>query len=232
MKQLLVCVSCGVLAAGCVANDSQRQLAHKEEALAQRILEKQLLKIGESYADWERVSDQANWAPELCTYVPPAGPQSSESTDESTHGQKLYFLYARHPAEYTYINVDWATDSRAATGHAQPDGQALVKQSWMPREVSETVGTLDESAAHDSHRSLTYSKRDGKYWAVDQQRELFVMLKTDLPIPTDNGWVYALLSPDGQQVLRSGLIEDCMKCHAEAPFDRLFGLPHSRARNK
>lgn len=232
MRPLFAFFGCGIALIGCAPHEAPRQHVLTEEELANRILEKQLLKVGVSYSDWERVSDQANWAPTTCILPPPAGPQTSESSDEHTHGKKLYYLYARHPTEYTNINVDWGPSARMSAGHAQPDGQAIVKQSWTPREVSDTVGELDEAAARAAHRSLSYSEKDGKYWGIDQQRELFVMLKTDLPIPTDSGWVYAVLSPDGQRVLRSGLIEDCMKCHAEAPFDRLFGLPHSRSRKK
>ncbi len=231
MKRFLTFIGCCVALIGCAPSLAPRQHALTEEGFANQILEKQLLNIGASYADWKRVSDQANWAPERCDIPPPDGPQASDSNDENTHGKKLYYLFARHPHDYMYIQGDRATTSGNSPLQKQPDGQVLVKQSWTPREVSEVVGSQDERAARTERRCLRYAKRDGKYWGIDQQRELFVMLKTDLPIPTDNGWVYALLSPEGQKVIRSGLIEDCMKCHMDAPFDRLFGLPHSRQRH-
>jgi hypothetical protein len=37
--------------------------------------------------------------------------------------------------------------------------------------------------------------------------------------------VLALVSADGKRVLSAGRIESCMKCHQDAPNDRVFGRP-------
>jgi hypothetical protein len=42
---------------------------------------------------------------------------------------------------------------------------------------------------------------------------------------TDEGWVYGVLSGDGARVVAAGRVEGCMKCHVQAPYDRLYGPP-------
>jgi hypothetical protein len=45
---------------------------------------------------------------------------------------------------------------------------------------------------------------------------------------TDNGWVYGTVTADGKKVTSSGKVESCMKCHQDAPHDRVFGLPEKK----
>ena len=55
------------------------------------------------------------------------------------------------------------------------------------------------------------------------------MVKLDPATPgTDEGWVYGTVSPDGKAVGAAGRVASCMKCHAEAKSDRLFGRSPAR----
>lgn len=53
---------------------------------------------------------------------------------------------------------------------------------------------------------------------------LFMMIKSG-GADSDEGWIYATLTSDGKSVTGSGRMESCMKCHRDAPRDRIFGLP-------
>jgi hypothetical protein len=55
----------------------------------------------------------------------PALPRArlSASRDESAHGKKLYYLFAKDRLAYLH-----------AKESAQPEGQVLVKESWIPGE--------------------------------------------------------------------------------------------------
>lgn len=146
----------------------------------------------------------------MCT-VPPPSPVLSASKDEGAHGRKLYYLYVKDDAAY---------ESLGAGGSSQKVGQALVKESYYPIEVGkgEEAGWVAESK--------------GRYYRLGQLYALFVMLKLDPKTPgTDNGWVYATLSPDGKEITAQGRIESCMSCHEDAAHDRLFG-PRQSAPNK
>jgi hypothetical protein len=51
------------------------------------------------------------------------------------------------------------------------------------------------------------------------------MFKLDPKTPgTDEGWVYGTVTADGKTVTSAGRVASRMKCHQEAPHDRLFGL--------
>ncbi len=53
--------------------------------------------------------------------APRPAPRRSASRDESTHGRKEYYLFAKDRAAYLHAkDVD------------QPDGQVVVKESWIP----------------------------------------------------------------------------------------------------
>lgn len=58
-----------------------------------------------------------------------------------------------------------------------------------------------------------------------EARGLFILLRIG-PTHcggTDDGWVYATATPEGE-LTNAGEIESCMKCHALAKHERLFGL--------
>jgi hypothetical protein len=156
----------------------------------------------------------------------PDGVQWSASSDDETHGRKLYFLFAYKPETYPGYALAPGTAPQAEPPARPPAElwsgvqQALVKQSWAPVEAALLKPGEDQSrlVAHD-----------GKQYTTGEQKELFVMYKAEPDAPgTDNGWVYATMSADGTKVLTAGRIESCMECHTKAKTDRQFGLPWTR----
>jgi hypothetical protein len=195
----------------------------KEPQLNQKFVPR-LLEIAKEYESYGRVDDTMRFAPGLCKMVPPSVARFSASKDEKTHGQKLYFLFARD--RDAYANPELKAELP----------QVVVKESWAPKEVppeskKEVVSvafadpkTKDEEFA--LNRYLPFAEKDGKVYHADKKLGLYIMFKTDEKDPeSDSGWVYGTVSADGKQVTEAGKIASCMKCHSEAPHDRLFGLP-------
>ena len=194
--------------------------------------EKELLKAAAEYKPWGRVDDEVRWAPELCRIPNPGRPQFSASKDEETHGQKLYSLFAKNRNDYLGI----AKSKTAAVG------QIIVKQSWVPEEITdvkkqpakridprEIIRTPNPEAPDlptlKGDHFYPYVWKGEKVFKASKQGDLFVMMKLDPKTPgTDEGWVYATLTPDGKKLTSAGLVESCMKCHQETKTDRLFGL--------
>ncbi len=221
---------------GAVAPPADTAGAPKEGAPvnAKRFHER-LLKIAEIYTVYGRVDDEERWAPELCRMPLPAKAQYSKSADETTHGQKLYSLFARDRSAYVGLGVAGAT------------GQVIVKESWVPVEVKEKPKGKRFPAPQDrkgkpiepprdlapikSRLSLDrqgmfqpYAEKAGKWYKADRRGDLFIMMKLDPKTPeTDEGWVYGTVTADGKKVTSSGRVASCMKCH-ETKSSRLFGL--------
>lgn len=176
------------------------------ERAASNDIEGRLREIARDYSAYAQVGDAGVWAPELC--FAPAGmfsPSMSEADALSAHGQKLYYLFVQNAGPYL------------ETTGPQPIGQAIVKQSWIPKQ-----------AANDAERGeadgRVLSPRDGKYYIPDRQSDLFIMYKAHPTTPgTDRGWVYAVATPNGERITSSGRIASCMKCHVQAEHDRVFG---------
>ena len=185
---------------------------------------KRLLKIAEIYPVYGRVDDEARWAPELCRMPFPAKAYHSKSTDETTHGKKLYSLFARDRAGYV-----GTTESSAA-------GQVIVKESWIPLEVKGKPKAERFVAPKDRKRTPIEAPRDlapigrlgvgqeglfhpfaekaGKWYKADRRGELFIMMQLDpKTADTDEGWVYGTVSADGKKVTSAGQVASCMKCH-------------------
>lgn len=226
--------------AGCQStDDSQSADAARTEAASPLLAEPEradapsfeadLLRFARQYRAWNRVSDMANWAPTMCVSPTPAGIQASSSWDSLTHGRKLYYLFARLPGEY--LGVSWSSpphpDPQSSAlmptdinGYplTSPVGQVIVKEAWYP--------LLEEAASGvpiDAEPGAAFLERQR------EQAELFIMAKYDPATPdTDQGWVYAVLSPDGGRVRAFGRIESCMSCHESTGRDRLFGLLYQR----
>ena len=200
-----------------------------------------LLEIARTYKTYRRVSDMAHWAPWLCSGAPtPEGVQVSQSTDEATHGRKLYFLYAKDEKSYSALGSLPGPSSVVTSGsgptssqYKNPVEQVVVKESFYPVEVSPEslrrhfktappplwIGPPDEQTRGE----------DGKTYRTGDAAGLFIMLKLDPKTPdTDNGWVYAVTSPDNNKVLDSGRIASCIECHEKTTRDRLFGPAWSR----
>lgn len=74
-----------------------------------------------NYADFGQVDHVARVAPRMCKEPSRPRKRLSASRDEDTHGRKLYYLFAKDRLAYL--------KSRDAD---QPEGQILVKESWIP----------------------------------------------------------------------------------------------------
>jgi hypothetical protein len=177
-----------------------------------------ILKAAAEYRTYGRVDDQTRWAPYLCKRPPPSQARFSESDDDKSHGQKLYFLFAKNREEYL----------RPAA--PQKVGQILVKESWIPVPAEKDDGhaIIDPPDGKLEHRGSyrPYASKDGKLFRADKRAELFLMMKLDPATPgTDKGWLYAVVSTDLKKVVASGALQSCIKCHRDAEPDRLFGLP-------
>jgi hypothetical protein len=201
---------------------------------AEQPFQTQLLKVAAEYKTWGRVDDEMRWAPYFCRMPNPGLPHISASTDQQTHGQKLYSLFAYARDDY----VDLRQSPAVALG------QAIVKQSWVPVEVTDpkekpgkhveferviqTPGLKvppDRRRRDEADHFYPYVWKGDKVYKASKQADLFVMMKLDPKTPgTDAGWVYATLTPDGKTVTASGKLESCMKCHQDAKHERLFGL--------
>jgi hypothetical protein len=197
-----------------------------------------LLQIAKVYKEYGRVDDTMRVAPQKCDAPrdPKAGiARFSESKDEKTHGKKLYSVFAAH--KFAYLG--------AKDLQEQPVGQMLVKQSWVAEEFKEgedkeqkVVVTPLKHRPDDAKERvspdridhfLPYAEKGGKLYHAAKQAELFIMFKLDPKTKdTDNGWVFGTVTPDGKKVTSSGKVESCMKCHQDAPHDRVFGLPEKK----
>ncbi len=209
--------------------DQQHDVAGFHEAL---------LKIAAEYKTWGRVDDETRWAPWLCRAPMPSRVRFSESEDEDSHGQKLYYLFARDRDAYMQV-----------AGNEPAVGQVVVKESWHPVESTrELSGRLWEDAEADPVADppatkvvdarepgihgftsggsyYPWASKGDKLYHADRLAELFIMYKTDVATPgTDNGWVYGTVTADGKTVTLAGRVMSCMACHQDAPHDRLFGL--------
>jgi len=107
---------------------------------------------------------------------------------------------------------------------AQPVGQVSVKEAWTdiaPEEGQVTPGRPASLPERASDRTWI----DGKVHRVGEKAALFAMVKVaDHEVPgSDAGRVYATMTPDGVTVTSLGRVTACMRCHARAPSDRIFG---------
>jgi hypothetical protein len=172
--------------------------------------------IAKDYLAWGRVDGEARLAPTDCRAPVPAEARVSRSEDAKTHGQKLYSLFAKDRTAYL-----------GAAKVPNPVGQIVVKQSWLPIEVPDDGGPLRAKAVQaDGGRFIPLIRKDGKLLKAGKQADLFVMFKLDPQTPgTDQGWAYGTVTPDGTRVTSAGRVGSCMRCHAKADHDRLFGLP-------
>jgi hypothetical protein len=202
---------------------------------------KRLLEIAAEYASYGRVDKELNWGPMLCAPFgvaqspaektrPPEQEKLrvSSSGDSGTHGRKLYFVFARQA--YRSLTPGYSGRSYiTGIGVIDYRGQVIVKESWIPEEVTHgKPGHVEKTSQEKLPTEL--ATRNGRTYRAARKGELFIMYKLDPKTPgTDNGWVYGVVSADGKQVLNAGRIENCMKCHQDAPHDHLFGLPEEQS---
>ena len=191
--------------------------AKKQTATAEnnKAFHAKLLKIAAGYKAYGRVDDRNRWAPKLCALVPSRA-RFSKSDEAETHGEKLYFLFAKDRAAYMSVA---STKSKT--------GQVIVKESWLPKE---TTHKRPKERRNDLKRDLggayvPYAKKGDKLYHADKLAGLYIMYKTDADTPgTDKGWVYGTLTADGKTVISAGRVASCMACHEDAPHGRLFGM--------
>src|SRR5688572_28079776 len=84
-----------------------------------------LLDATRNYAAYGKVDNADRWAVTDCRAPEPAPPRVSASRDLETHGRKLYYLFAKDREAY-----------RLAKEFSQPQGQVVVKESWIPAATS------------------------------------------------------------------------------------------------
>ena len=140
-----------------------------------------------------------------------ARPMMSKSDHESTHGQKLYYLFVKDITHY--LSQD---------GTPSPEGQILVKESWTSKTSNPDARNLRN---HASGVRINPRVNVGQETIeIGKRKDLFVMVKLAPDTAnTDNGWVYGVVEPNSQEVTAAGKVASCIRCHEDAKNDRLFG---------
>jgi len=184
--------------------------------------EDSFLEAGRAYSKWQRGFYSLRMAQMECRALSPEewrarrAPMMSASEDEATHGQKVFWLYAKDGAYQEALAFE------AQRGLTAPVGQVLVKQAW-------SVKRVDASWVSEGENRAKCAQQDGAWFAADEPRELFIMMKKAKSVQgTDGGWVYGVVTADGSKVVRSGLLQDCMGCHKAAKHDRQLGFDQRR----
>jgi hypothetical protein len=135
-------------------------------------------------------------------------PWSSQSDDAGTHGHKQFFLYASNSEKYV-------TDSESSKNLAN---QLLVSRTQNPTPTLRSKG-IEQILVKESFLPA----KDASTLPVPQDLFMMVQFAKDTP-HTDDGWVFAVVTPDHKTVKEFGRIESCMSCHDAAPHGHLFGL--------
>jgi hypothetical protein len=173
-----------------------------------------LQEIAAHYTTWGRVDDQMRWAPTLCAMPQPARARISASGDESTHGRKLYTLYAKDPVAYGAPKSFMAGPEIPGLAGLT---QVVVKEAFRPLEVAKDPGM---GFGHE----MLPAEKDGKRYMPGEPMGLYVVFKPAKPVAeTDAGWVYGTIATDGKTVTSAGRVGSCMGCHVDAKHERLFG---------
>jgi len=200
-------------------------------------LRERLLAIAAEYVRYGRVDDEARWAPYLCRMPLPAMARFSAADDETGHGQKLYFLFARERAGYVSLGRKEPVRPAFQLG-AKGDPQVVVKEAWTAEEYEAAkLPDVRRSTRHDPLAArffggsyYPFAQKNGKTYHAAKKAGLFVMFQADAnalglrQIDTDDGWLYGTLTADGKTVTGAGKMKSCIQCHEQAPHGRLFGL--------
>lgn len=210
----------GGVVAGCGANSGRASMgAVAAGAEPPRAFEEKFLDAAREHVNWKRVFQGLKWAQIQCAPFTPEqllgtrAPRLSASKEETTHGQKLFWLHAKEIGAYQD-----AFAYNPPSDLTAPIGQVLVKQSWSMKPV-------EKSWVDEGENRAKCAQQDGVWYAADEPRELFIMLKKAKSVQgTDGGWAYGVVTADGSKVVRSGLLQDCMGCHKAAKHDRQLGL--------
>ena len=182
-----------------------------------------LLQIAKAYKTYFRydnvVKDSAtlNWTIELCAPFSPTKQATMDNLRFSTpnslgsrHGNKLYKLYVKDINSYS-----------DTTKKMQPLGQVIVKETWNVREVK-------KDSILNKNKAIKQSKNDGKWYTPTTVSELFIMYKEQKNEKNDEGWVYGIVSLEGNKnsttILENGKLSTCISCHKGTKYDRIFGV--------
>lgn len=213
---LVALVSCRAHA----PNPRGNALQPASNSVASSPFDERVLEAVRTYERYPRVSDQPAWSPVWCRMPPSAGALVSHADGEDAHGRKLYHLFVKDDASYRGRADDPALVHPNPPLSPAPVGQVLVKEAWRPERVAQAM-EFDGTGLQSDLATL-----DGALYRRGEPHGLFVMLKLDPKTPgTDEGWVYATVTPDRTRVTAAGRVESCMRCHVDAPHDRQFGLP-------
>jgi hypothetical protein len=169
-------------------------------------LDQRLLAVAGEYLKYGRVDDLNRWSPELCSLKPSRG-RMSASEDSTTHGRKIYYVFARDRDAYV-----------SGIRSSQPVGQVVVKEAWEPVPAQPPAHSLDDLAGDEGGSYVPRAELDGKTFKTGARSGLFIMLKEE------TGWRYGTVSADGARVVQSGDVRSCIGCHRDAKPDSLFGL--------
>lgn len=178
------------------------------------------LAIAAEYKAWGRVDDELRWAPFLCRIPYPGVARPSASEDETTHGRKLYSVFAKNRDAYP---MGPHTD------------QVVVKESWIAERVEGPDAAYNPGAYRPDGGApgdagdhfYPFAQSDGGVFRAAAPAGLYIMFKLEPTAPdTDEGWGYATITNEGV-VTASGRVGSCMTCHEDAPHERLFGVPKS-----
>jgi hypothetical protein len=194
-----------------------------------------------AFKAWPRLTRTPQWAPTLCSAPPPsafAKAHISASGDESTHGKKLYHLYAMNPKAYFDQTgmVEWGDEANFKVQSLGAFEQVLIKDAFVPVRADGKAagGRWDGTSAELSDKERDESAYDGRRgvggsrYVPGEAKGQFVMIKYPAVAGgarpgTDEGWVYATVDTAGV-VTSAGRVASCMECHTGAPHGRLFGL--------
>lgn len=133
----------------------------------------QALAYADQYLAWGRVDDELRWAPGLCRIPRPGIARASESDDATTHGRKLYSVFAKNNAAY-------------------PNGphtdQVVVKQSWTAEQVNVAFDPERDRSADGGDHFYPYAQSDGGVYRASAPAGLYIMFKAS-PVTADTDQV-------------------------------------------
>lgn len=238
-KALVVLLTTGCFSSN-MHSDETDQPAKKPAKESNDPYQTRLLDIGRSYESY-RMLHELRYTQALCMPIVNSSYKDRSFIDRSfiptelirlskagntPHGRKMYFLF----------NKEEPNSDKSHEMH--PVGQVIVKEAWTPEEVAKDLRFDPDRMTTRTRRHKTrkgvqtsefkyspYVEKDGKFYHARAKAELFIMFKMDPKTPgTDQGWVYATMTSDGKKVLSAGLLKSCMKCHCDAPNDRVFSV--------
>lgn len=144
-----------------VADDSLTPLkdkasgVHTTPAVNDPSFHKALLQAAAEYKNYGMVDENFNLAPTLCAApsIVSKVPKLSASKDASTHGQKIYYLYAKNKTAYVKLN-----DPEIA--------QTIVKESWTPKKTKTANG--ESLQADQIYALFIMTKTEGEPEGTDR----------------------------------------------------------------